>query len=775
MSMNCRGLGNVKKRRDVLHFLNEKQPDILCLQDVHFTKEVESQVKTEWGDVCFFSHGTSNSRGVAILFKDTIDVTIHDVMSDPSGNWLALDFTFEYMRFTLMSIYGPNTDQPEFYDHISEIINSFENAHTIICGDWNLTLNPDMDNKNYVKINNPKSRERVLRLMEEMELADAWRLLHPNTKRFTWRQHNPLKQGRLDFFVISNELLSLLDTCKIDPGYRTDHSLISLTFIIQTQTDRKSYWKFNKGLLKDEEYVRMVKTEIKEVLLQYAASPYERDAINNIPISELFFSINDALLFETLLLGIRGKTIAFASRRKKERNEREKELERIIGEIENNIDEQQSGPEMEKRIQELNIKKGELQQLRSFKMEGLMIRSRAQIIEQGEKPSAFFLNLEKKKNVNKYLNKLIDETGSEITENKKIIENVEIYYKKVYKNRDNKLDLATMETFFTDDSVQKLTKKQRVEIEGPLTYSEILKVLKNMTNNKSPGQDGFSAEFFKFFWLDIGTLLVRMLNCVYENGLLSQSQQLGVITLIPKPNKPRYLLKNWRPISLLNITYKLASGCIANRIKNVLSHIISREQNGFMPGRFIGENSRLMSDLISVSEQLKIPGMLLLIDFEKAFDSVSHKFIYKALEMFNFGTSIKRWIKIFYSEMFSSININGCMSKRFKVERGCRQGDPLSPYIFLLCAELLNSLIKKNKNIKGMKINDVEYLMSQYADDTTIVLDGSERSLHAILDTLDTFEKMSGLRINEEKTKAVWIGSKRGCEVRIKTRKKLTG
>ena len=220
-------------------------------------------------------------------------------------------------------------------------------------------------------------------------------------------------------------------------------------------------------------------------------------------------------------------------------------------------------------------------------------------------------------------------------------------------------------------------------------------------------------------------------------------------------------MKNWRPISLLNTTYKLASSCIAERIKSVLPIIISNDQTGFIPGRYIGENTRLIYDILFYTEVNYLPGLLLLIDFEKAFDSVSWKFINEVLDFFNFGPSIKLWIKTFYTNISSSVSQNCFLSDFFQIQRGCRQGDPLSPYIFLLCAEILGILIRKNKEIKGIKIDDTEYLISQYADDTSIILDGTPESLDASLRLLQKYAEMSGLHMNLDKTKVVWIGKKK--------------
>ncbi len=138
--------------------------------------------------------------------------------------------------------------------------------------------------------------------------------------------------------------------------------------------------------------------------------------------------------------------------------------------------------------------------------------------------------------------------------------------------------------------------------------------------------------------------------------------------------------------------YKLATTVIANRLKTVLDLLIHEDQKGFIKGRFIGENIRETYDILFETKRRNMPGMLVLIDFEKAFDSVSWKFIQETLSFFNFGESVLKWINIFYNESESCVIQNGHMSEFFSLKRGCRQGDPLSQYLFLLCVEILGIL-----------------------------------------------------------------------------------
>lgn len=166
-------------------------------------------------------------------------------------------------------------------------------------------------------------------------------------------------------------------------------------------------------------------------------------------------------------------------------------------------------------------------------------------------------------------------------------------------------------------------------------------------------------------------------------------------------------------------------------------------------------------------EKENIPGMILSIDMEKAFDSVSWSFLQRCLEFFHFDPDLIRWIKTFYSDISTCIAINGQYSGWFSIERGVRQGDPCSPYLYLICAEILSLMIRSNKLIKGITLKDKENLLSQFADDTTFCLDGSEKSFSETVVILMKFAHISGLKINFDKSQVIWIGSKKNCNVKF--------
>ena len=536
----------------------------------------------------------------------------------------------------------------------------------------------------------------------------------------------------------------------IIPSYRSDHSTVLLSFQINEFKRVSGIWKFNNSLLKDNDYIKVVKKCIFDVREQNAVPVYNTQYIED--ESDLQFTISDQLFLDVLLMEIRGKTISYSSYKKKQNILQEEKLQVEIKALEQdfNID----------MLDILERKKIELQNLRKEKLEGVIIRSRTRWAEEGEKPTKYFCSLESRNFINKTIPKIELENGEIIYEQADILGEVKEYYHNLYNFQERDRNIDYDDIFNKLGDCPKLTEHEKNKL-GEIKEQEIGQILKKMKNNKSQGSDGFTAEFFKFFYKDVKVSIRRAINESFKLGKFSISLRQGLIPCIPKGDKPRQFLKNWRPITLLNVIYKIASGCIAERLISVLTKLISSDQTGFISGRYIGENTRLIYDVMRYTEDENIPGILLIIDFEKAFDSISWEFITEVLDYFNFENSLKRWISVLYNDISSMVIQNGFLSESFPIKRGCRQGDPPSPYIFLLCAEVLSLLIKQNDYIKGIKIGELELKLSQYADDTTILLDGSEQSLEAALQTLSIFAKISGLKVNNSKTKAVWIGSKK--------------
>ena len=742
LSVNVQGLQDRIKRADVIDYMQLKNPDIICLEDTHWVGKNYDDIRRLWpGEVVIHGKKT-NSRGVAILFGKDFEYKIENKFTDEIGNLLSLDICTNNIKIKLIVVYAPNNDDPLFFETINTLVQENNHDYALICGDMNLVLNPDIDSYNYKNVNNPNSRKKLIEIMDKQNLVDFFRHCNPNLKRYSWRRTNPIKQARLDYFIGSASLTDLITGCTIKSSYRSDHSILELKILINKFTRNKGRWQLNTSLLTNLEFIDIINHAIKD----------EDEKYKNPENHHRPYTIDDDLLMEMILMRMRDESIKFSKKMKQKQNNIETKL---ITEIE--LLEESN---LESNKEQINLKKQILETLREEKIKGAMIRSRIHWLQESEKPTKYFLSLENKNYVDKTIKKIQNPDGKIITDQKEILSTIKLFYEKLFSD-SNKSDNETIDENISRLDITTLTPSQVKELEGPLTEKEIAETLKNMKNNKTPGIDGFPADFFKVFWSKLKNYIVQSLNCCYEKEKLSITLRQGIVICLPKGNQPRHFLKNWRPLSMLSVMYKLASGALARRLKSVLNSIISNVQTGFIDGRFIGDTTRLIYDVMHYTEENKIDGLLVSIDFEKAFDSLSWNFLYKTLDIFKFGESFKKWIRILNNDIKAYVMQCGTLSDPILIERGCRQGDPIAPYLFLLPAELLYLLIKENTDIKGIDIEGIEFLFAQFADDTTILLDGTQRSLQATLNTLEIFGSMSGLKMNKEKTKLVWLGRKK--------------
>lgn len=282
-----------------------------------------------------------------------------------------------------------------------------------------------------------------------------------------------------------------------------------------------------------------------------------------------------------------------------------------------------------------------------------------------------------------------------------------------------------------------------------------------MGNDKSPGLDGIPIEFYKTFWNEIGHLLIKSFNESYDNTELSESQKCAILSLIFKKGD-NTLLKNYRPISLTNTDYRLLTFTLSLRLQKVIGSIVGPDQSAYIRSRFIGTNARLINDVIEYCNRFNKTGLILFLDFEKAFDTVEWPFIFETLKSFKFGKSIINWIKTLYYKPTCVVKNNGYFSDIINLKRGIRQGCAISAIIFILVIEILSTRLKNNKSITGISLNKYngdshEQLLSQYADDMSLFLENDKSILPAFA-TINEFSAVAGPKLNLDKTEGLWLG-----------------
>ena len=352
--------------------------------------------------------------------------------------------------------------------------------------------------------------------------------------------------------------------------------------------------------------------------------------------------------------------------------------------------------------------------------------------------------------------KCLNITDTVIKDPNLILQEQENFYRDLYSEKERPHKCIGKCQLF-DNNIPKLNENDKQSCDKEITMEELGKSLKALPNNKSPGSDGPTTEFYKFFWPDIKTYLSNSYQYAFTTGTLSRDQRSAVLTLLPKPNKdPRYL-KNWRPLSVLNTDYKILTKTLADRLQKVLPSVINNDQVGYIKGRYIGENLRTILDIFEFTATKANPGIAVFLDFEKAFDTVSWKFMLKALNRFNFGENFIKWVNVIYCEPLCCVTNNGYSSTFFETTRGIRQGCPISALLFIIVAEIMSINIRNDDKIHGLLFGGHEQTLSQLADDTTLFLKDSN-SLQEALNILEHFYRCSGLKLNKDKTEAIKLG-----------------
>lgn len=260
------------------------------------------------------------------------------------------------------------------------------------------------------------------------------------------------------------------------------------------------------------------------------------------------------------------------------------------------------------------------------------------------------------------------------------------------------------------------------------------------------------------FWDLVKDPFMRSLEFSLQTGTLTDGQRLGVITLLPKKDLDKTLVSNWRPITLLNSDLKIISKALAKRLQSCVKDVVAEDQSGFIRGRSIINNLNNIQALVDHTNASGESGALLAVDYAKAFDTVRWELIFHALEIFGFGDFILRVVKMFFKDIKSCTYNAGFASDLIFPARGIRQGCCSSPTLFILVAELLAILVRKSLVIRGMDVAGKSFRVSQYADDSTFFVSDLESVSH-LLRLLASFTKLSGLRINLQKSHLLLLGS----------------
>jgi hypothetical protein len=314
----------------------------------------------------------------------------------------------------------------------------------------------------------------------------------------------------------------------------------------------------------------------------------------------------------------------------------------------------------------------------------------------------------------------------------------------------------------------------------PFSMDEVKKAVWDCDSFKIPGPYGVNFGFIKDFWVDLKDDAMRFVSEFHRNGKLAKGINTTFIVLIPKVDNPQRL-NEFRPISLVGSMYKIIAKLLANRLRLVINSVISETQSAFIQNRQILDGVLIANEVVDEASKLKKQLLLFKVDFEKAYDSVDWGYLDSVMEHMSFHVLWRKWIRECIGTATASVLVNGSPTDEFSLHRGLRQGDPLSPFLFLLAVEGLHILMKAmvdNQLFAGYSVgvaSPVVVSHLQFADDTLLLSQKSWANVRALRATLVIFESMSGLKVNFNKSILVginistsWLGEAAtvlGCKV----------
>ena len=743
----------VKKFETLMYILKVYDwPDLVFLQETHLMDPYKKHVwETKLNNYrCFFNYGEFESKGTAILIKNTIHFEIKDVNQDIQGNFTIIKGDLFGERITLASIYAPsrNGERGLFFEKLFE--QHTEGIHLFL-GDFNSVFDKNKDRSHPRARSNPELVNYAL----SMDFVDIWRDLNPTKTEFSYEGfgQNP-RSSRIDLCLVSRIAKTIVSSMEYEDQYDcSDHKLFTCTLKFENKFLGHDFKKFKPHYFTDNRFTDMFKIFwegcISDFRLQIEQK-IENDQFQGDPQETLNIIMDDFdVSKEPLISNLTLDKNWWESFKDKIRY-LAKKFERLY--------ENKDKKEIEKaRIDYLNSQPGDqrerLGKLLQKKIVDMRNKEFYKIkIEEKlgkERCHANFFKLIRKSYNNNFISLFEDEDGTVLNQREEIQACLTRQYSDLY-------DLRRSHGDFLNQFLTNLPQVQNENI-NPFSLEECKKAISDMEPNKCPGLDGIRIEFYKKHIKFFGPFFIKMVNNCVENGEFPESWNLSAIQLIPKTNEEIPSFKNMRPLSILNNDYKIVGKMGSNRIKPLLPGIINKNQTGGVAGRQVQKNTLLIHLLIQYYTQTNRSGFIISLDNRKAYDLVIREYLWAVMRAFGFSNRLVSILKLLYMNNKSSILLNGFISPFFTVKGGVKQGCPLSAMLYTIFIEPLAIALNNAQYIHGLTLpNRAQVKLLQHSDDMTLML-ATRWSADLAMGLISRYGLLSGCEINHQKSFAIHL------------------
>ena len=632
-----------------------------------------------------------------------------------------------------MGIYAPAQlrERTKFFSDITSTIQASKAKPDIMAGDFNtVTRVVDRESSSKKHQNLDDSFPNLWELVSTLQMKDSNTILN---KGFIPTHSMPTAKGlsksRIDQIYLKIEKIPSLKTTETVPT-SSDHSLVTIEIKVKGLPSTKPRWRIN------ETELPVVKALIKKKI-----------KASNINLTE----------WTKIKMEV-GQLI------KSSRIKQAKKKTSVFNKLCRKLQKQLNKPLTEERISKITSLRvaisSTIQTMSDTQLRRAKIRLRIIDHQQGKE---FYRQL-KKPQVNIPISRLRkdDNTLTE-TEKETFQEGLKFNQKLFDKEKTNPIRTnEVLQCLKKEYNNKQYTKEENELLRKPITTEEIRRNLKQMGKNKSPGPDGFPIEVYKGEDDTIETLRL-IFNEILLTKVTNKEFIKGQIILLYKKNDPKEL-KNYRPISLLDSDYKLFTKILSSRLSQIMSTKINKDQHAFLKGRNIEDNIMEIQLLIELSKRFKLPGYLVFLDQEKAYDRVDHGFLFKVLETMGMDKENIDIIKSLYEDAESSLIINGAIAGNIHCKRGIRQGDALSCILYICTMEALHAYIKHDKTILPIHKEEdmLKYMITIpktkiYVDDTVACVK-TKQCIANLTNRLQLYQEASNAKNNTEKTEIIPIG-----------------
>ncbi len=698
-TLNVRGLNNTNKRNKVFKWLESTLLNIIFLQETYCTESVKPCFNSGWkGKIYHSCSDSKHSRGVCIMFSQRLNVEIKNVHQCQDGRRIMVNCIIDEVGMTFVCVYAPNDvkSRKAFMNRTKMWIKKYaEYKSDIICaGDYNCCLDEyDRTSKTHLK---DKSRECMSSLITELDLIDTWNVTNDKTGyTYVDKQHGV--KSRLDYILLSKHSNLEVNKCVISVcSFVPDHACVITTVSNHANHRGNGYWKMNGSLLEDVVYVSQITNVINETRKSYA-------------------NCSKQTVWEMIKINVKDVSVRYSIKKAKNMKNNKKMLQERLDHLYECTDTNMANDACEQERKDVEKK---LDELYTNELRGAQIRSRVRWFDEAERCSKFFLSLE---NVHQQRNNIVrlKDNGNIVSDDIGILSVCSTFYKELYSSEC--VDDMLIKEYIMNTGVPMLDQVDKEQCDMPITKQEVQNAIGNLKLNKSPGPDGIIPEFYKKFWDCLKDPFMDMVHESEVKGEMPNSMCQSILSLMYKKGD-KDEIKNYRPVSLSNYDYKLIAFVLAKRLQCVIKKLIHENQSGYVKGRFIGVNNRIVQDILEYCEKKNIPGAIVCLDFEKAYDKLEWNFMFEALSQYNFGNHFIQMIRMLYTNPNFVVKNNGWLSEKVEMHRGIRQGCPVSSLLFILALEIMSIRIRSNNDISGFMFDQIEHKLSQYADDSTLML-----------------------------------------------------